>query len=53
MVTLNAEICRVIEDWIEHNRHEIEDEYGREPLLTIRNGRMNQTSIRDAVYRVI
>jgi site-specific recombinase XerD len=52
MVALNAEVCRVIEDWTKHHRHEVEDEYGREPLLTSRNGRMNRSSIRDAVYRV-
>jgi len=52
MIALNAETCRVIEDWIDQNRHLVEDDYGREPLLTSRNGRMNHTSIRDAVYRV-
>lgn len=52
MVALSAEVCRVIEDWIDHHRHDVEDEYGRAPLLTSRNGRMNRSSIRDAVYRV-
>jgi len=28
----------------------VEDDYGRELLLTSRNGRMNRSSIRDAVY---
>lgn len=52
MIALSAEVCRVIEDWRDHHRHEVEDEYGREPLLTSRNGRMNRASIRDAIYRV-
>ncbi len=52
MIALNAEVCRVIEDWRDHHRHDVEDEYGREPLLTSRNGRMNRASIRDAIYRV-
>ena len=52
MIALNAEVCRVIEDWIEQNRHSVEDDYGREPLLTSRNGRMNPSSIRDTIYRV-
>jgi len=51
IIALNAEICRVIEDWRDHHRHEVEDDYGREPLLTSRNGRMNRSSIRDAVYQ--
>jgi site-specific recombinase XerD len=52
MIALNPEICRVIEDWIEHQRHDVIDEHGRRPLLTSRNGRMNQSSIRHIVYRV-
>ncbi|WP_336035168.1 tyrosine-type recombinase/integrase [Halobacterium yunchengense] len=52
MIALDAEICRLLEDWIEQNRHPVEDDEGREPLLTSRNGRMNRSSIRDAVYRV-
>ena len=50
IIALNAEVCRVIEDWRDDHRHEVEDDYSREPLLTSRNGRMSQSSIRDAVY---
>lgn len=50
MIALNAEVCRVIEDWIDHHRHDVEDEYGRNPLLTSQNSRMSKSSIRDAVY---
>lgn len=52
MVALNSEVCRAIEDWTENHRHDVEDNHGREPLLTSRNGRMNRSSIRDAVYMV-
>jgi len=52
IVALNAEVCRAIEDWRDNHRHEVKDEYGRKPLLTSRNGRMNRSSIRDAVYMV-
>ncbi|WP_049893247.1 tyrosine-type recombinase/integrase [Natronococcus jeotgali] len=52
MIALSPEVCRVIEDWRDHHRHDVEDDYGREPLLTSRNGRMNRSSIRDAVYLV-
>jgi site-specific recombinase XerD len=51
MIALNADVCRVIEDWIEHHRHEVRDQYDRRPLLTSRNGRMNTSSIRDTIYR--
>ncbi len=52
MVALNPDVCRVIEDWIDHNRHDVIDDYNRKPLLTSRNGRMPRTGIRNAVYRV-
>lgn len=52
MVALNADVCRVIEDWIEYHRHDVEDEYGREPLLTSKNGRMHKSSVREVVYRM-
>lgn len=52
MVALTPDLCRIIEDWIEQHRCDVTDEYGREPLLTSRQGRMNQSSIRDIVYRV-
>jgi len=52
MIALNADVCRVIEDWRDHQRHDVEDEYGRKPLLTTQNGRLPRSSIRDAVYKV-
>jgi integrase len=52
MVALRPEVCRVIEDWLAYHRHGVTDDYGREPLLTTRNGRINKSSIRDVVYRV-
>jgi len=52
IIALSAEVCRSIEDWRDYNRHDVQDEHGRQPLLTSRNGRMNSTSIRDAIYRV-
>ena len=52
LVALTAETCRVIDDWIDHNRHDVTDDYGREPMLTTENGRIQASSIRDAVYFV-
>lgn len=52
MVALSPEVCRVIEDWIEHHRHDVTDGHERRPLLTSRTGRMDRSSIRDAVYQV-
>jgi integrase len=51
-IALKAETCRVIGDWVNHNRHNVTDDYGREPLLTTKHGRMQKSSVRDIVYSV-
>jgi site-specific recombinase XerD len=51
-VALSADVCSVLDAYIEHNRHDVTDEEGREPLLTTSRGRMVGSSIRDTVYEV-
>lgn len=51
IVALSVEVCRVIEDWVEHQRPEVTDECGRHPLLTSNQGRLAKSCIRDAVYK--
>jgi len=43
--------AKVISDYIEHNRIEATDDYGREPLITSSQGRYVGTSIRTTIYR--
>jgi site-specific recombinase XerD len=43
---------QVIADYIQHNRHDVMDDYGRRPLITSKQGRLTGTAIRTAVYRV-
>jgi hypothetical protein len=45
-------VCEVIDEWIAHRRPAVEDEYGRSPLVTTRQGRPHPSTIRDVVYRV-
>lgn len=52
MVALSDSVCEVIDDWIAKNRHDVQDEYGREPLLTTRNGRIGASTVAKYVYRV-
>jgi len=52
LVALRPKTCRVIDDWLAHNRHNVTDDHGREPLLTTKNGRIQASSVRDEVYYV-
>jgi integrase len=52
MVALSPEVCSVVDDWIAHNRPDVTDEYGRQPLFASRHGRVHKSTVRDAVYRV-
>ncbi|TYT62415.1 tyrosine-type recombinase/integrase [Natrialba swarupiae] len=50
-VALSPQVCEVVEDWIEHSRPDVTDEYGREPLLATSNGRLAKSSMRGITYR--
>ncbi|MFC7135036.1 tyrosine-type recombinase/integrase [Salinibaculum sp. GCM10025337] len=42
----------VISDYIDHNRNDVTDDYGREPLLTSEQGRPTEGTVRTWVYRL-
>jgi len=50
LCALSGEACEVLEDYIEVNRHEVVDEFERQPLFTTRGGRMHKSNIREMVY---
>lgn len=50
-VNLPTEVADVIDDYISHNRIEVSDEYGREPLLSTNHGRMAKSTISKYVYK--
>lgn len=43
---------QVVSDYIKHNRHDVTDDYGRDPLITSEYGRLTGTAIRTVVYRL-
>jgi integrase len=51
LVALTPSVCTVIEDYVEANRHDVTDDYDREPLLTTKNGRPINNTLRQTVYR--
>ena len=51
-VNLNASVCEVLQDYIDHNRDDVTDDYGRKPLFTSPNGRLYKTQIRRLIYSI-
>ena len=52
-IAVGSHYCEVIADYIEHNRKDVRDDYGRHPLITSTQGRLSSTSIRNAIYEVM
>jgi len=49
-VAIRPYTAGVLDDFIDGPRCDVIDEYGREPLLTTRQGRVSRSCIRDTVY---
>jgi integrase len=52
LVNLSPGLCELLEDYIAGNRHDVTDEYGRDPLFTTSNGRVSTGTIRKGFYRM-
>lgn len=51
LIALSDEVCRTLNDWIAHERPDVVDEHGRNPLFATSHGRAHKTTLRDVVYR--
>ncbi len=51
LVALSDQICELLDDWISTKRPDVTDEFGREPLLASRRGRIAKSTLRTYVYR--
>jgi len=51
LIALKPEFCAVLEDYVEVNRPDVTDEYGRKPLFATEQGRPIKNTIRATVYR--
>jgi site-specific recombinase XerD len=49
-VALRPYTASLLDDYIEGPRHDVTDEYGREPLLTTAQGRVSLSAIQNSIY---
>lgn len=50
IVALSSDVSALLEDYIETNRPEVEDEYGRKPLFATKGGRWHKSNVRQRIY---
>lgn len=50
-VELSDDVIHALQLYIQMNRHDVTDEYGREPLFTTRHGRASKSTLRRWIYR--
>jgi len=50
-VAVSESLAELLDDWIDHKRLDVTDEYGREPLLTTKNGRIAGSTIAGYAYK--
>lgn len=51
-VALRSETARVVSDYIDGPRNDVQDEHGRQPLVTTRQGRPHTSTVRTTLYVV-
>ena len=49
-ISISSEAAEALDGYIQAKRNAVTDEYGREPLLTTSNGRLQKSTIRQYVY---
>jgi integrase len=52
LVAITDTTCCFVSDWIEFNKPDVTNEYGRQPLVATEHGRITKGNIRDVVYRI-
>jgi hypothetical protein len=50
-ITLANEVGQIVQDYIDHNRPDVTDEHGREPLLATSKGRISKSTIKKYSYK--
>lgn len=51
-IALTTKTCLILDDYIETHRHDVTDDYGRNPLFTTEYGRITKNTLRGYIYRM-
>ncbi|GAB3695519.1 tyrosine-type recombinase/integrase [Halorubrum pallidum] len=51
LIALSNTVCGLIDDWIANRRPDVDDEFGRRPLVSTSNGRAHRSTLRGDCYR--
>lgn len=51
LIAVSEDTCKIIDEYVAHQRPEITDEYNREPLLATSHGRVAKGTVRKYVYK--
>lgn len=51
-IAVGPHFIEVIRDYINHNREDVTDKFGRRPLISSSKGRLSEGAIRETIYRV-
>lgn len=52
LVSITSELAELLDSYVTEIRRDVTDEYGREPLLTSRQGRLSRATMRRIVYNL-
>jgi len=51
LIALSNDVCRLLDDWIVDRRPDVDDEFGRRPLVSTVDGRAHRSTLRGDCYR--
>ncbi|NGM69202.1 tyrosine-type recombinase/integrase [Natronolimnobius sp. AArcel1] len=52
LVAMTPALTELLREHVDANRHDVTDDYGREPLITTRHGRMARSTMRRMINRI-
>ena len=51
LIALSSDVCQLLDNWIANRRPDVDDEFGRRPLVSTSKGRAHRSTLRGDCYR--